>query len=269
MRPVKLVLVGTLPARIGRTFAELLGSAPPTGRLVLNGDAFEFLLLTAPGGAELVVAKMAIAPFHGRRTLEVLLRGATDVVFVHDAEGYDPAEYLAEVRAVADPAATFEETSGGDALATCRRVIARRLGEPFAVSVAPVNWAALLALPAAFHPCFEGDVWGFCGPDGRRPLRPDLPTPERVQARLAPAGVWTRLLRGLGLAPLPLSRDQALRAAQSECRRRGWPWTLPVIVERWGSGYEVWTNAECRGGNVRVRVDGASGAVTHAHFARR
>lgn len=68
---------------------------------------------------------------------------------------------------------------------------------------------------------------------------------------------------------LAITEEEALARAREECGRRGWPWTEPVRVRRRRRGYSVLTNAEARGGNVLVSIDGVTGEVLHANYAPR
>lgn len=74
---------------------------------------------------------------------------------------------------------------------------------------------------------------------------------------LLPTGRW------------PVSREAALLAAQAAATDQGFAWTEPIRVRRSGANWWVLTNADHRGGNLNVRVDGGEGAVRRIGFARR
>ena len=66
-----------------------------------------------------------------------------------------------------------------------------------------------------------------------------------------------------------ISKVEALSIAQIECEKRGWPWWQPIIVKpKWGI-WEVWTNADERGGNVRIFVKKDTGEVIKAFLLPR
>jgi hypothetical protein len=78
------------------------------------------------------------------------------------------------------------------------------------------------------------------------------------------------LLRHWRLIPEPtITIETALKAARSECERRGWPWEEPVRIEQGLSEYFIRTNLRSRGGNASIRIDANTGAVTRAFFANR
>ena len=66
-----------------------------------------------------------------------------------------------------------------------------------------------------------------------------------------------------------MSREAALLAAQAAATDQGFAWTEPIRVRRSGANWWVLTNADHRGGNLNVRVDGGEGAVRRIGFARR
>ncbi|KJE24238.1 hypothetical protein FF36_01313 [Frankia torreyi] len=71
----------------------------------------------------------------------------------------------------------------------------------------------------------------------------------------------SRLARCLFLSKGTISKDDAREIARAECALRGLTWEEPVNVRRDFGDWEVWTNANYRGGNIRVIVGGGSGAV--------
>ncbi len=69
---------------------------------------------------------------------------------------------------------------------------------------------------------------------------------------------------------------ETLRLARAVAEEKGWPWQEPVKVSRrrsflfFGAAHwEVWTNAECLGMNVRVEIDDATGQVRQKAFLPR
>jgi hypothetical protein len=58
-----------------------------------------------------------------------------------------------------------------------------------------------------------------------------------------------------------VTREQARDLAQAACEARSLPWQEPVKVYRHYGDWAAWTFANHRGGNVRVIIDGGSGAV--------
>ena len=72
---------------------------------------------------------------------------------------------------------------------------------------------------------------------------------------------------------MPLSREQAVNAAQRAAAERGWRWQEPVRASPMRvSGravFEVRTNAENRGCNARIVIDAESGAVVEARWLPR
>ena len=58
-----------------------------------------------------------------------------------------------------------------------------------------------------------------------------------------------------------ISQDEALEVARATCRARGLGWREPVTINRYYGDWIVYTNADQRGGNIRLLVDGDSGAV--------
>jgi hypothetical protein len=71
------------------------------------------------------------------------------------------------------------------------------------------------------------------------------------------------------LSPLHISAQQAIDIARAESDARGWPWQEPVVVDEGLRGYRIWTNAQMRGGNVSIHVDGHSGRVSSARLVAR
>lgn len=73
-----------------------------------------------------------------------------------------------------------------------------------------------------------------------------------------------------------MTADEALDLARSVAVAEGWAWQEPVRVWRqkswlfFGSArWEVWTNAESRGCNVRVVIDDKTGRVVVKRFLPR
>lgn len=72
-----------------------------------------------------------------------------------------------------------------------------------------------------------------------------------------------------------LSHEQAIQVARAVAEQEGWTWIEPARAwktRRWGFGRPVWqvvSNAEAKGLNVRVRVDGRTGAVLEKAYAPR
>lgn len=58
-----------------------------------------------------------------------------------------------------------------------------------------------------------------------------------------------------------ITREQARDLARAACEKRGLPWWEPIKVCRHYGDWAVWTFANHRGGNVRVIIDGGTGAV--------
>ena len=69
-------------------------------------------------------------------------------------------------------------------------------------------------------------------------------------------------------APLHVSPEAALAIAQQQCKERGWPFAEPVTIDREHNAYKILTFANMRGGNVRLTIDGNTGAVLYAGFVR-
>jgi hypothetical protein len=66
-----------------------------------------------------------------------------------------------------------------------------------------------------------------------------------------------------------VSADDAIRIAQAEAERQGWPWTEPVSVTGRLLRYRVMTNTAKRGDNVNVHIRIRDGTVRRAGFAPR
>jgi hypothetical protein len=73
-----------------------------------------------------------------------------------------------------------------------------------------------------------------------------------------------------------VTADEALDVARAVAAAEGWPWQEPVAVRRqksWiffgSASWEVRTNAESLGSNVRIVIDEATGQVTDKHFLPR
>jgi hypothetical protein len=72
----------------------------------------------------------------------------------------------------------------------------------------------------------------------------------------------------LGIRVL-ISRERALEIAKEHCLAQAWPWVEPVHIVLVVRNYEMMTNSGMRGGNVTIRVDCSTGAVTRAAHANR
>ena len=73
-----------------------------------------------------------------------------------------------------------------------------------------------------------------------------------------------------------MSAEEAIAIARSVAEREGWPWTEPIVANRYRTfllfGKRVWhvmTFADHRGGNVNVHLDDVTGEVLAKGFARR
>ena len=66
-----------------------------------------------------------------------------------------------------------------------------------------------------------------------------------------------------------LSKEDALKIARQHCLKQSWPWLEPVQVVLLVRDYEVFTNANIKGGNATIRIDGLRGVVTSAAYAPR
>ena len=72
-----------------------------------------------------------------------------------------------------------------------------------------------------------------------------------------------------------MTEQEVLWLAEAHATARGWPFLLPAFVrlhKPWLFGrphWDVWTNAECRGQNVRVVIDAETGAIVSSGFAPR
>ena len=73
----------------------------------------------------------------------------------------------------------------------------------------------------------------------------------------------------------PITKERAVAIAKEVALAENWPWQEPVHVRStrvgfWGPRHwEVWTNAEMRGTNVRVVIDQATGTVLERWFLPR
>ena len=76
--------------------------------------------------------------------------------------------------------------------------------------------------------------------------------------------VVRRVLQVLGVAFLPEQRVLAIAKERAEAE--GWPWREPVLLQHRLMRTLVTTNADMRGGNVRVLIDARSGDVVRAGF---
>ena len=66
-----------------------------------------------------------------------------------------------------------------------------------------------------------------------------------------------------------MTRFDAISIAKHECENRGWPWLEPIQVFWRPFSFRVLTHANCRGGNVVVRIRKRDGAVLHSGFCSR
>jgi len=73
-----------------------------------------------------------------------------------------------------------------------------------------------------------------------------------------------------------MTAEQAIACARAIALERGWPWWPPVRAARRRTFFfigpprwEVWSNADMRGSNVRVVIDDATGAVLAQGFMPR
>lgn len=80
--------------------------------------------------------------------------------------------------------------------------------------------------------------------------------------------MFALLRRVLGIRVL-VSKDEALRIAKTHCLSQSWPWLDPVHGVLAVRSYTFITNASFKGGNVTIRVDCSTGAVTSAAYANR
>lgn len=75
--------------------------------------------------------------------------------------------------------------------------------------------------------------------------------------------------RILGLPRFVIGRTDAIRIAQSAAEEASYPWIEPVLVLESLRHFEIRTNADSRGGNVLVKVEGATGRVVRLTVASR
>jgi hypothetical protein len=73
-----------------------------------------------------------------------------------------------------------------------------------------------------------------------------------------------------------MTREEAIKEAETIARRRGWPWEPPIVAKstrRWILiGRRIWTirtNANYLGRNVNILIDADTGRVLSAKFAPR
>ncbi len=66
-----------------------------------------------------------------------------------------------------------------------------------------------------------------------------------------------------------LAREDAVRIAEQHCAVTGLPWVLPVRVVERLRVFEVWTRADCVGGNAIIRIDVETGEVVKAILTPR
>ena len=75
--------------------------------------------------------------------------------------------------------------------------------------------------------------------------------------------------------PPRLTEGEVLQIARAAAEEQGWPWTEvePVSVgftpgDRHSAGvWNIFTNANCRGGNITIHISDETGAVIHKGFA--
>ena len=75
---------------------------------------------------------------------------------------------------------------------------------------------------------------------------------------------------------MTISVEDAVASARRSADERGWRWEEPIRVTRsrrfvfFGRvTYEIWTNADMRGGNGRFLIDGEAGTVREAYWLPR
>jgi hypothetical protein len=72
-----------------------------------------------------------------------------------------------------------------------------------------------------------------------------------------------------------MTREQAIGVAQREAEKQGWPRLEPVEARRsrrWLIGATVWevaSNAQSKGMNVRVRIEDDTGRICRAGYTQR
>lgn len=73
-----------------------------------------------------------------------------------------------------------------------------------------------------------------------------------------------------------MTDEEALATARAVALVEGWPWQEPVQVKRrrswffFGPPYwEIWTNADSIGSNVRIVIDETTGEVEEKRFLSR
>jgi hypothetical protein len=73
-----------------------------------------------------------------------------------------------------------------------------------------------------------------------------------------------------------VTADEVQAVARAAAIAEGWPWEEPVRVRRQRSWlffgrarWEVWTNADSMGSNVRVVIDETTGEIQEKHFLSR
>jgi hypothetical protein len=77
------------------------------------------------------------------------------------------------------------------------------------------------------------------------------------------------------MKPVQMSRDEAISLAKQVASEEDWEWREPVDASKrhkWLFGPYVWsvfTNAECRGGNIHVVIDDSTGEVLSKSYLRR
>ena len=116
---------------------------------------------------------------------------------------------------------------------------------------------------------------GLSPPTDSRGLRHHLPHRRRSSHRYD--RLRRRRVRRLRFGEqVTISEDDAVAIAREVAETRGWSWRGRVVVNRrrkwifFGElSFEVFSNADYRGGNVIVAVDAKTGEVLRAGFGRR
>ena len=70
------------------------------------------------------------------------------------------------------------------------------------------------------------------------------------------------------LPPLTFGMAKAKAVARAECGRQSWPWTEPIDCQESWFSYHFRTNSGHAGANADIWVDGRSGTVRNATYAR-
>ncbi len=67
----------------------------------------------------------------------------------------------------------------------------------------------------------------------------------------------------------PISTEQALSIAHSQCKKHGWPWLEPVEVELSWSNWYISTNVGMIGCNTVFYISKENGKIVKEGFAPR